>query len=86
MPAGIITQTARGCSSLLTKSSQRRAAGRALTLELLDRLGVDVEDHALVSVAHQPAHDVGAHPAQTDHSQLHDKLLIFDDSRRLSST
>ena len=65
---------------------QRRAAGRALILELLDRLGVDVEDHALVSVAHQPPHDVGAHPTQPDHSQLHDKLLIFDDSRRLSST
>ena len=46
-------------------------AGRALLDELLDGGRVDVEHHALVTVAHQAPHDVGAHTSQADHSQLH---------------
>ena len=33
--------------------------------------GIAVIDDARVPVAHQPAHDIGAHPAQSDHAQLH---------------
>jgi hypothetical protein len=30
-----------------------------------------VEHHALVARPEKPPHHVGAHPAQTDHSELH---------------
>ena len=56
---------------LADKLLQRGAAGRSLTLELLDRIGIDVKDDTFVPVAHQTANDVGTHPTQTDHSQLH---------------
>ena len=44
--------------------------------QLGDRVGADVVDHALVPGAHQPAHDVGAHPAEPDHPELHQLSLL----------
>ena len=70
-PAGTITQAARGVLELGDEVVERVGAGRALARERRDRVGVDVVDDALVAVAHQPAHDVRAHPAESDHSELH---------------
>ena len=39
--------------------------------EFLRRRGIAVIDHAIMAVAHQPAHDVSAHPAEADHAKLH---------------
>mgnify|MGYP003693836007 CR=1 FL=1 len=75
MPAGIMTQTARGRCNLPTNSSSVKTAGGTLALELLDGIGIHVEDNTFVPVAHQTANDVGTHPAQTDHSQLHGNPL-----------
>src|SRR5205085_1644415 len=41
----------------------------------LDNVGAAVVHDALVAPAQQAPHHVGAHPAQTDHPELHDKLL-----------
>ena len=43
---------------------ERLGAGRALAGERGDGVRVDVEDDALVAVAHQPADEVGAHPSR----------------------
>ena len=56
---------------LVDKFLQREAAGRSLTLKLLDGIGIHIKDDTFVPVTHQTANDVGTHPAQTDHSQLH---------------
>ena len=46
----------------------------ALTGKVANRRSVAVEHHAVVTMAHQPAHDVSAHPAKADHAQLHRAL------------
>ncbi|CAO5247632.1 hypothetical protein FAGKG844_420034 [Frankia sp. AgKG'84/4] len=43
----------------------------ALRLQGLDGLGVHVVDHALMATADQPAHQVRAHSAESDHPELH---------------
>ena len=43
-----------------------------------DRVGAHVVDDALVAVAHQPPHEVGAHPAEADHPELHPAPLVRD--------
>src|SRR5215831_13230634 len=43
--------------------------------ELLNRLGGDVEHDALVAAAQQALRHMGAHPSQSDHSELHEPLL-----------
>ena len=70
-PAGTITQAARGALQLGDEVVERVGAGRALAGQRRDRVGVDVVDDALVAVAHQPADDVGAHPPESDHAELH---------------
>ena len=50
---------------------QPGAARGALAGELLYHLRVAVIDHALMAVAQQTAHDVAAHAAESDHSELH---------------
>ena len=70
-PAGTITQTERGRGELRGQVLERGGALGALLLELGDRVGVDVEGDDPVAVAHQAARHVGAHPAQSDHPQLH---------------
>ena len=67
-PAGTITQAARGVE-LGDEVVERVGAGRALAGELLDRVGVDVVDDAVVPVAHQPPDEVRAHPPESDHAR-----------------
>ena len=69
--AGTISQTARGFSSFFTRSASEEAPDRFLLGQLLDRFGRPVEDHALMASLEQPPHHVGAHPAESDHSELH---------------
>ena len=73
--AGTINQTARGLSSFFTRSASEDAPIGFLLGQLLDRLRRPVEDHAVVASLQKPPHHVGAHPAQTDHSELHSCLL-----------
>jgi hypothetical protein len=47
---------------------------RAVGFQRLDRVGVDVVGHAAVAVAHEPADEVGAHPAEPDHPELHRRI------------
>ena len=68
-PAGTMTHAARGFSSLATKSSSESAPVAPSPARVADRVGVDVEDDALVAVAHQPANEVRAHAPETDHAQ-----------------
>jgi len=50
----------------------KRAGGdRALALQLPYCAFVEVIDHTVVAVAHEPAHEVRAHPAESDHAELH---------------
>ena len=49
--------------------------------ETRDRFGILVEDDAFVSVPHQPAHEVGAHPSQADHAELHSSLPFVSSCR-----
>ena len=65
-----------GRGQLADEVLHRLRPGRALAGQRRHRLGIDVEDHALVSVAHQAPDDVGAHPAEADHSQLHLETLV----------
>src|SRR5580698_785404 len=53
---------------------QALRALRAVGFQRLDRVGVDVVDHAVVAVAHEPADEVGAHPAEPDHPELHRRI------------
>ena len=69
--AGTISQIARGLASCLTKSASDADPLRAVCGQLRDRLAVAIVDDAGVAVALQPAHHVRAHPAKTDHSELH---------------
>jgi hypothetical protein len=59
-----------GLVELLGELGERRGPRGALARQRLDRIRVDVVDHALVAAAHQPPDDVGSHPAEADHSEL----------------
>jgi hypothetical protein len=48
----------------------------AFALELAHDLGVDVINYALVAVADEAPDQVGSHPPQADHSDLH-RFLTF---------
>ena len=50
---------------------ERRRADGAIVRQRLDRVGAHVVADAAMAVAHQPPHDVGAHPPQSDHPELH---------------
>ena len=39
---------------------------------------VTIEHDRIVAGAHQPAHEIGAHPAKADHSKFHQSFLIGD--------
>ncbi len=60
---------------LLGQLRKRRTADGLLVDELLDGLGRHIEDHALVAARQKSADHVGAHPPQSDHSKLHERLL-----------
>ena len=67
-------QAARGAVSLAANSSSEDAPVAPSPASSVTASGVDVVHDALVAVAHQPAHDVGAHPAESDHPELHQAL------------
>ena len=54
---------------------ERRRAGGAILDERRDRISGDVVNDARVPALHQAAHHVGAHPAESDHSELHVSAL-----------
>ena len=56
---------------LVNEVLQGSGPGRPIPLELVDRFGVGVENHALVPTLDQAADHVGSHPPQTDHPELH---------------
>ena len=63
---------------------ERARARRTLGDERRHGVRADVVDDAGVAVAHQPSHDVRAHPAQADHAELHASSLYArqrDDGR-----
>ena len=75
--AGTMTHAARGAVSLATKSSSEVApVAPSPSSSSTDGL-VDVEHDALVAVAHEAADQVGAHPPESDHAELHSPLLCF---------
>ena len=43
----------------------------SLTGQTAHRLGAFVVDDAAMAGSHQPPHDVAAHPAKADHTELH---------------
>ena len=55
---------------------ERTGTGCAVLDQFGYRIRVGVIDDAGVSVLHQAPHDIGAHPAESDHSELH-KLQFF---------
>ena len=58
-------------SSFFTKSASEVAPLAFSLTSSLHRLRRPVEDHALMAALQQPPHHVRAHPAKTDHSELH---------------
>ena len=68
-------QTARGALRRADEIRDRAGADGAELRELRDRAGALVPHHTLVPGAQQPPHHVAAHPAETDHSKLHDCSL-----------
>ena len=73
--AGSISQALRGFVSLPTNSSIEAAPIAPSVDQRRDARRVDVVDDAFMAVAHQAAHHVGAHPAQSHHSDLHGLFL-----------
>ena len=52
-------------------AARPRLAVGAFAGEPAHRVGTLVVDDAGMAVFHQAAHDVAAHPAETDHTELH---------------
>jgi carbon-monoxide dehydrogenase small subunit len=50
---------------------ERAGARRPLAFERLHRVGGHVVGDAAMPVAHEPPHEIGPHPAQPDHAELH---------------
>ena len=81
LPAGSITQTARGGAKLLHELVEARGAGRAVLRQRGNRLGVVIVDDRLVAVLHQAARDVAAHAPETDHADLHVINSVYASAR-----
>ena len=62
---------------LMHEVSEIAARRRALAGEPAHRIGALVIDDAAVPAAHQPAHDVAAHPAKADHAKLHRAVSVL---------
>ncbi len=65
-----------GLAQFADKIIERSRGDRSLTRHLLYVVGAQVGDHDFMSTAHQTPCHVGAHLAQTDHSQSHNSLLV----------
>ena len=61
----------------LDEAFEAVGAFRAFGFKPGDAVGVNVVDDALVTGAQQPAHHVAAHPAQSDHSDLHEAKSLL---------
>ena len=72
--------------SFFTKSASEAAPTAFSLTSSFDRFGRHVEDHALVAVLDQPPHHVGAHPAQSDHSELHTGSFVTVNCRCSADT
>ena len=70
--AGTISQIARGFSSFSTRSASELAPVALSFVEIRTAFGDASKTTQSWPPCDQPAHHVGAHPAQTDHSELHD--------------
>ena len=69
-------QIARGRFECRDHLDERASADHAeFGFEGCDRCLVDVVDHAVMAVALETAHHVGAHPAEPDHPELHGHRL-----------
>src|SRR5271157_5409796 len=64
-----------GLVQLLHEVLRRRRSDRLFLDQLFHRLRRHVENHALVVCLEKPSHHVGAHSAQSNHSELHGWLL-----------
>ena len=73
-PAGTMTHTARGVSSFAASSASDEAPSAPSATSAFDRVRMDVVADAVVTVPEEPAHDAGAHPSESDHSELHGGL------------
>jgi hypothetical protein len=51
---------------------QRGSSHRIFLYQFFDCSRRHIEDHAIVPISDEPAHHIGAHPAQADHSELHE--------------
>ena len=69
--AGTINQTARGGVSFATKSASDVDPTAFSLANSATDLWRHVEHHAFVPFSDDAPHHVGAHPSQTNHSQLH---------------
>ena len=69
--AGSISHTARGLSSLATRSSSDAAPVAPSPATSLDHVGVHVVNDAAMPVTDEPPDQVGPHPAESNHAQLH---------------
>ena len=69
--AGTIIQTARGLGEPFHEIFEGCGPDGFFLSQIRDIGGVEIEDHAFVFAAHQAPHHIGAHAAQSDHSQLH---------------
>ena len=69
--AGTISQTARGFSSFLTRSTRESAPTAWSLTSSLTACARPVKDNAAVPFRDQPSHHVGAHAAKSYHSELH---------------
>jgi hypothetical protein len=58
------------------KTIQRRSANRSLGFKRLHCLGIAIVGHALVTPAQKASHHIGAHAAESNHSNLHSKKLL----------
>ena len=76
--AGTISQTARGFSSFFTRSASEEAPTAFSLANSFTACRRPVEDHALMAALEQPPHHVRAHPAKSDHSELHKSLLVLN--------
>ena len=70
-PAGTISQMARGLLSFLTNSSRESLPVAPSPESCLTESALRSIHDALMAVFLEPAHHVGAHPAEPDHAKLH---------------
>ena len=74
--AGTISQTARGSLSFATSSASDAAPCAPAEASSATAPGLRSYTTQVWPAAQETAHHVRAHPAETDHSELHHELLV----------